>query len=45
MILMEEDSGMLTISNVTDTSLLLQSGSGRVYRFDLESWEVFSNPD
>ena len=43
MILLEENSGMLSIIDLTETSLILQSGSGKNYQFNLESRELLSD--
>lgn len=40
LILLEEDSGSLSIIDGNGSDLLLESGSGEYYRFDIESWEV-----
>lgn len=45
MILAEETSGMLSIIEVSETYLTLQSESGRIYQFDLETWELLNKLD
>jgi hypothetical protein len=43
MILADETSGRLAIAEVTESQLTLQSESGKVYHFDLGTWEL--SPD